>query len=100
MGSIWDGFGTAWGLILALLGASGSFLERSRSTFFKALVQNGLQEAFWIDFGRILDGFGEDFGRIWGGSWNDSASPPAHAVSPNFVKEPPRCLATPRGASQ
>ena len=58
-------------LIWALLGAPGPFWGRSRWSFFKALVQNGLQEAFWIDFGRIWDGFarilkafGEGLGKI------------------------------------
>ena len=67
MGSIWGWFGTAWGLIWALLGAPGPFFGRSKSSFFKALVQNGLQEAFWRDLGWVWGGFGTDFGRIWEG---------------------------------
>ena len=56
------------------------------STFFKhgsAWAQDGLQEASGIDFGSILEGFGEEFGRIWsllnkewshfGYAWHDLA---------------------------
>ena len=46
------------------MGALGLFFRRSKTYFFKALVQDGLQEAFWIDFGAILGGFGEVLGRI------------------------------------
>ena len=35
------------------------------------LVQDGLQEAFWIDFGSILGGFGEGLGRVWGAFGED-----------------------------
>ena len=45
---------------------------RSKASFFKALIQDRLQEAFWIDFGMILaglsqglGGFDEGFGSIW-----------------------------------
>ena len=41
------------------------FLKRSKTYFFKASVQDRLQEAFWIDFGDILGGFGKVLGRIW-----------------------------------
>ena len=67
MGSILEGFGTAWGPIWALLGAPGPFFERSKSSSFKALVQSALQEAFWIDFGSILEGSGKVFGGFWNG---------------------------------
>ena len=30
----------------------------SKPNFYKALVQHGLQEAFWIDFGRVQGRFG------------------------------------------
>ena len=67
LGSIWEGFGTIWGLFWALLGASGSFWGGSKSSFYRALVQDGLQEAFWIDLGCLLEGFGKVLGRIWEG---------------------------------
>ena len=63
MASIWEGSGRVWGVSWALLGALGLFFRRSKTYFFKALVQDGLQEAFWIDFGAVLGGFGEGFGR-------------------------------------
>ena len=72
LGFIWEGFGTVWALFWALFGASGPFFGRSRSSFYKALVQDGLQEAFRIDFGWLLEGFGRilanlgmDFGEMW-----------------------------------
>ena len=68
LGSIWEGFGTLWGLFWTLLGAFGSFLWHSKPNFCKALVQNGLQEAFGIDFGSILGGFGSLQGLILEGS--------------------------------
>jgi len=67
LGSIWEGFGAVWGLFWALLGASGPFFGPSRSSFYKAWVQDGLQEGFWIDFGWLLEGFGRVWGRIWEG---------------------------------
>ena len=30
------------------------------------MIEDRLQEAFWIDFGSILGGFGKGFGRVWG----------------------------------
>ena len=60
---IWAGVGALWGLFWSLLGASWSFRGRSKSSFCKALIQNGLQEGFWSILGR----FGEGFGKISGG---------------------------------
>ena len=44
---------------------------RSKSYLFQAWVQNELQEASWVDFGSLLEGFGrvltrfgEELGRI------------------------------------
>ena len=72
MGSIWGGSGSVCGVSWALLGPSWPFFGRSKASFFKALIQDRLQEAFWIDFGSILGGFwqglggfGEGFGSIW-----------------------------------
>ena len=71
MASIWEGSGRVWGVSWALLGALGLFFRRSKTYFFKALVQDGLQEAFWIDFETILGGFREVLGRIWTNFWRD-----------------------------
>ena len=60
--TIWDGFGTVLGVFWTLLGASESFFWASRSSFFQAWAQDGLQEAFWIDFGSNLEGIWEDLG--------------------------------------
>ena len=62
---VWEGLGIllrAFGRLLVVFG-------RSSSNFFLVLAQDGLQKAFWIDFGSILGGIGGDlegFGRIWG----------------------------------
>ena len=65
LGSIWERFGTVWRLFWALSGASGPFLVRLRSSVYKPLVQDGLQEAFRIDLGWLLEVFGKVWGRIW-----------------------------------
>ena len=70
LGSIWGGFGTLWALFWALLAALGSVLWPSKPTFYEPSVQDRLQGAFWIDFGSILERFGERcgrFGRVLGG---------------------------------
>ena len=72
MGSILEGVGTAWAPIWALLGAPGPSWGRSKWNFFKALVQNGLQDAFWKELGWVWGGFGNSFGRglePLGASW-------------------------------
>ena len=73
LGCIWEGFGAVLGLLWVLLTVSWPFFGRSKSTFFQALVQNGLQKGFWMDlgslwegFGEVLGGFGETFSRILG----------------------------------
>ena len=68
LGAFWEGFGSLWGLFWALLGAFGRFLWPSKSNFYKALVQHGLQKAFWIDFGSIWEGL-RGFGEGWEGFW-------------------------------
>ena len=90
MGSIWEGFGVVLGFLWVLLAASWPLFERSKSSFFQALAQNGLQEGFWMDFGSLWEGFGkvwgrfvEKFGRIldllntqwadFGNAWHDFA---------------------------
>ena len=72
---IWEGLGLhlggVWERLWRLLGALGPFLAvfgRSKASFFKALIQDRLQEAFWIEFGLIL-GFLAGFGRVWRGIW-------------------------------
>ena len=71
-GGFWEGLGlhsarfwTVLGFSWALLAASWPFFGRLKSNFFRALAQDGLQEAFWIDLGLILEGIWEDLGRIW-----------------------------------
>ena len=68
---IWEGFGTVWDLFWALLDAFWLFFWSSKLNFFQAWVQDELQEAFWMDFGWLWEGFGtvlgglgEEFGRI------------------------------------
>ena len=67
LGSIVRGVGTVWGVSWALWGASWWSFGPSKSSFCKALAQDGLQEAFWVDFGRVWGGIWEDLG----GSWED-----------------------------
>ena len=51
-------FGHLWTLF-------GCFFGHAKSYLFEALVQDELQEDFWMDFGSIL----EDSGRILEGFW-------------------------------
>ena len=70
LGSIWEGVGALWGVFWSLLGASWPFRGRSKSSFCKALVQNGLQEGFWSILGRFCEGFGGisgGFRKVLGG---------------------------------
>ena len=71
LGSIWEGFGTLWGVFWPLLGDFCSFFWRSKWCFFQAWVQDGLQDTLWINFGRVLEGFGEDLGKVWEGILED-----------------------------
>ena len=72
LGPIWGRFGTVLGLFWELLGASRPFFWYLEATFDKALVHDGLQEAFELDFGAsgpqfwsprasILEPLGFDF---------------------------------------
>ena len=56
LGCIWEGFGAVLGLLVVLSAASWLFFGRSKSNFFQALAQDGLQEGFWSDLGSILGG--------------------------------------------
>ena len=110
LGSIWGGFGRLWAVLGPLWGAFWLFVGRSKSYLCKTLVQHWLQEAFWIDFGSILGRAGEDLGNSWEdlGSQNWSLcvtwSSLEHTVcllQPHtLLQEPPRRIASPRGASQ
>ena len=75
LGCIWEGFGAVLGLLWVLLAASWPLFERSKSSFFQALAQNGLQEGFWMDFGSLWEGFG----RVWEEIWDD-CGPFEHVV--------------------
>ena len=64
-------FGSFWEALGSLLGGFGrpkwgprSFRRRSRSSFYRALTQDGLQDVFWIDLGWLLERFGKVLGRI------------------------------------
>ena len=62
LGSIWEGLGTLWAGFGPLLGACCLLFGRSEGYLFKASAQNEFQEAFWMDFGLLLEGF-----WFWGG---------------------------------
>ena len=66
----WKGLGLHLGRVWEALGRLGATLGRiltvcwtSKSYLFKTLVQHGLQEAFWIDFGKGWGGFGYVLGE-------------------------------------
>ena len=61
----WIHFWEVSDLFWILLGAVGRFFWPSNLNFYKALVQHGLQVAFWIDFELILAGLGEDLDASW-----------------------------------
>ena len=72
--AFWEGpglhLGGVWDCLGPLLGTLGRFLAvfwAFKIKLFKALVQDRLQEAFWIDFGWILDGSGRVWERFWKG---------------------------------
>ena len=68
LGFIWEGFGGVLGLLLAALGSSldalGAFLGRFWGALARSWGQDELQEAFWMDFGLLCEGFGTDLGRF------------------------------------
>ena len=76
LGSVWEGSGTLQGVSWALLGASWPLFAPSKVNFFRALVQDVLQEAsgidlssilgrFWTNVGRNLSDFEQIGGRFW-----------------------------------
>ena len=68
MGGLWDGLGRLLASFGRLLVVSWLF----KSNFLEALVQDGPQEASWIDLNSILEGFGKGLGKAWGeGSGRD-----------------------------
>ena len=69
MGVIWEKVGTVWGLFGPLLRDFCSYFGRSKYSIFQAWLQDGLQKAFWVEFGRVLGGFGEDLGKVWAEIW-------------------------------
>ena len=63
---VWDRLGRLLDALRRLLAGFGVFWACSKWDFCKALVQDRLQEATWIDLGSILEGFLEGF-------WEDFA---------------------------
>ena len=58
LGSIWEGFGTLWGVSWALLGRP---LDLQNEAFLKHWSKISSKKPL----GSILEGFGEGFGRSW-----------------------------------
>ena len=54
----------AMDLLWTLLGTSDTIFECLASSLYKVLVQDGLQEAFGIDFGQLLEGLREELGDL------------------------------------
>ena len=102
LGSIWEGFGAVLGFLWLLLAASWPLFERSKSSFFQALAQNGLQEGFWMDFGSLWEDFGKVLGGVEEKFWKILELPWhfSDATGVSTKMGPLRCLAPPRGASQ
>ena len=117
LGLIWEGFGTVWGVSWTLWAASWSFLGHSKSRFCSSncpsWTPRGLWDRFWKGLGRLLGRFREILGGVretLGAPLGRFGRPGielafiAHAVyllsHHILLQEPPRCLATPRGASQ
>ena len=72
LGRVWSPLGPLLRVSVGVFTASWLFFGRSKSNSFQALVQNGLQEGFWMDFGslwegfgKVLGGFGKKFCTIW-----------------------------------
>ena len=69
------GLGRSWAVFRSLLDAFWLIFGRSKSYLLEALVQDELQEAFWMDFGSrwegsgmVLGGLGKNlkgFGTFW-----------------------------------
>ena len=57
-------FGEILNHFWTLSGTFGCFFWPSKPNFYKTLVQHGLQEAFWINFGKGWGGFGKLLGRF------------------------------------
>ena len=78
---IWEGLGLYLGKVSdglgRLFGTFGGFFTVfwcSKLIFFQPWVQDGVQEAFWIDFGSILEGSGSvlgTFSKGLAGFWID-----------------------------
>ena len=64
LGLVLGGFGKGFG-------GSGRLLGDFGASFLDALIQDGLQEAFWIDFESIWGGFWEGLGGAWEGLGRD-----------------------------
>ena len=63
LGGVWDVLNRLVATFIRILTVFWTF----QIIFFKASVQDELQEAFWMDFGSLWDGFG----RVWGEIWKD-----------------------------
>ena len=65
LGGVWGFLGLFW----ALLGALWALLGRSWGSLGALLRllggQDELEEAFWMDFGSLWEGFGTVLGRFW-----------------------------------
>ena len=59
-------FGEILDVFWTLSGAFGRSFWPSKPRFYKALVQQGLQEAFWKAFGSIFGGIWAGFGCVLG----------------------------------
>ena len=75
-----------------LLDALGRILDASGTLLAVSLASLGPLKRFWKHLKRIWERFGTYMGSIW--------DPFACFLRHILIKEPPRCLASRRGASQ
>ena len=104
LGGIWNGLGRLSDALGRLLAVSGDAGIEFCPNHGPSWSPRGLWDRFWEGLEKVLGGFGEvlgGFGEVGEGFQNLS---PAHALCPLLrhilLQEPPRCLASPRGASQ
>ena len=108
LGGLWDFLGRLLGALGCLLAVLGAFKIELFSSMGPRWAPRGLLDRFWEGLGRVLggvreifEGFGQTLGAPLGNYYLISCAYCVCLLLHHiFLQEPPRCLATPRGASQ